>query len=233
VIVCHKHKFIFIKPKKVAGTSAELFLSKFCGEEDILSPVLPHEEPLRLGRGGQNWHVPGLPRRRSRVLRLFGTAIGRDSWGYPGFYHHMPAREIRRLLGPEIWDSYFKFTIERNPWDRQVSLYHWHYRGRDNPPPFESFVANPLRRKVSPNYDIYAIDGEVAVDFVCHYHQLEDDLARVLDILGLEGPVELPRAKSGFRSGGRNWRDYYTERTKEIVGNWYHREIEAFGYSFD
>ena len=231
MIVCHKHKFIFIKPKKVAGTSAELFLSKFCGEDDILSPVLPDEEPLRLGRGGQNWRLPGY--RRNRLLRIAGSVLDRPSWGYPGFYHHMPAREIRRLLGPEIWDSYFKFTVERNPWDRQVSLYHWHYRGRDNPPPFESFVANPLRRKVSPNYDIYAIDGEVAVDFVCHYHRLEDDLAEVLDRLGLGGPVSLPRAKSGFRKQKKHWRDYYTPRTRDIVAQLYRREIAAFGYSFE
>lgn len=47
--VWHKHRFIFIKPKKVAGTSAELLLGKFCGEEDILFPVLPHEEPFESG----------------------------------------------------------------------------------------------------------------------------------------------------------------------------------------
>lgn len=233
MIVSHKHKFIFIKPKKVAGTSAELFLSKFCGEKDIITPVFPDEELLRLGRHAQNWRLPGFARRRSRIIRLFGTAIGRPSLGYPGFYHHIPASEIRRLLGPEIWDSYFKFTVERNPWDRQVSLYHWHYRGRSSAPPFDSFVRNPLRRKISPNYSIYSIGGEVAVDFVCHYHRLEQDLAAVLERLGLEGPVTLPRAKSGFRKEKKPWRDYYTPQTRDIVARWYRREIDAFGYSFD
>jgi len=231
MIVCHELKFVFVKPKKVAGTSVELFVSKFCGQNDIITPLTPAEEQYRLGRKGQNWLLPG--RRRNRALRLLGTVIGRPSLGYEGFHQHMPASEIRRLLGPEIWDSYFKFTVERNPWDRQVSLYHWHYRGRSSPPPFDSFVRNPLRRKISPNYDIYAIGGEVAVDFVCHYHRLEQDLAAVLKRLGLEGPVTLPRAKSGFRKEKKHWRDYYTPETRDIVAGWYRREIDAFGYSFD
>jgi len=231
VIVSHESKFIFVKPKKVAGSSVELFLSKFCGPDDIITPLGAEEEKQRLGRTEQNWRLPG--HRRSRLLRVIGNATNRQVLGYEGYNQHMPAREIRRLLGPEIWDSYFKFTVERNPWDRQVSLYHWHYRKSATPPPFESFVANPLRRKVSPNYDIYAIDGEVAVDFVCHYHQLEADLAEVLDRLGLEGPVSLPRAKSGFRKQKKHWRDYYTPRTRDIVAQLYRREIAAFGYSFE
>ena len=41
VIVSHKHKFIFIKTRKTAGTSIELFLSRFCGEKDIITPIYP------------------------------------------------------------------------------------------------------------------------------------------------------------------------------------------------
>jgi len=231
VIISHQSKFIFIKPKKVAGSSVELFLSKFCGPDDIITPLGVEEEKLRSARTEQNWRLPG--HRRSRMLRVIGNATNRHVMGYEGYHQHIPAREIRRLLGPEIWDSYFKFTVERNPWDRQVSLYHWHYRGRSSPPPFDSFIRNPLRRKISPNYSIYSIGGEVAVDFVCHYHRLEQDLAVVLERLGLEGPVTLPRAKSGFRKEKKHWRDYYTPQTRDIVAGWYRREIDAFGYSFD
>ena len=38
MIISHKHKFIFIKTRKTAGTSIELFLSRFCGPEDIITP---------------------------------------------------------------------------------------------------------------------------------------------------------------------------------------------------
>lgn len=231
MIVSHQSKFIFVKPKKVAGSSVELFLSKFCGADDIITPLAEDEELHRLGPSPRNYKSDKLM--QGKLFKTVGRIIGRPVFGLRGFRQHTHAWHAKLLLGPEIWDSYFKFTIERNPWDRQVSLYHWHYRGRAEPPPFDSFIRNPLRRKISPNYDIYAIGGEVAADFVCHYHRLERDLAAVLERLGLEGPVTLPRAKSGFRKEKKHWREYYTPQTRDLVAGWYRREVEAFGYSFD
>ena len=53
MIVSHAHKFIFIKTKKTAGTSLEIALSKYCGAEDVLAPLVDHDEKARFGhRGG-------------------------------------------------------------------------------------------------------------------------------------------------------------------------------------
>lgn len=43
MIVSHKHKFIYLKLYKVAGTSVEYFLEQFCGNEDIVTPITPRE----------------------------------------------------------------------------------------------------------------------------------------------------------------------------------------------
>ncbi|HXG79736.1 MAG TPA: sulfotransferase family 2 domain-containing protein [Methyloceanibacter sp.] len=229
MIVSHAHRFIFIKSRKVAGTSVEVFLSRFCGEDDIITP-LGADEALREGMGGRNFWF-STPGRGNRLLRLWGKLLGRPSLGYRGYYPHIPAKEIRRLVGDEIWNSYYKFSIERNPWDRQVSLYHWHYRDRGAKPSFDVFIRSPLHRKISSNFDTYAIDGQVAADYVCRYESLERDLQRVLDEIGIDAKVELPKAKASHRNG-RSWRDYYTPTTRDIVGRWYAREIETFGYSF-
>ena len=229
MIVSHSHRFIFIKPQKVAGTSVEVFLSQFCGEQDIITP-LGADETLRQGMGGRNFWF-SVPGRGNRLRRLWGEMIGRPSIGYRGYYPHMPAKEIRRLIGEQIWSDYFKFTIERNPWDRQVSLYHWHYRKRKTKPSFDLFIRSPFHRKISPNFDTYAIDGKIAADYVCRYETLEEDLIHVLKDIGIDTKVDLPRAKGGHRSE-RPWRDYYTPRTRDIVGQWYAREIAALGYSF-
>ena len=39
-------------------------------------------------------------------------------------YHpHMSASELRGAIGKTCWNAYFKFVVERNPWDRQVSYW--------------------------------------------------------------------------------------------------------------
>ena len=198
MIISHEHQFIFIKTRKVAGTSVELFLSQFCGEEDILTTMGP-DEKLREGwaratigsralGAGTGWFAVGGPFSAARQM-----AIG-------GFYPHIPANEIRRLLREETWNSYFKFTFERNPWDRQVSLYHFHYHDRETTPRFDRFIRSPFHRKISSNFDTYAIGGKVAADYVCRYETLDDDLASVLKQLGIHQAVKLSRAKGKYRS---------------------------------
>jgi hypothetical protein len=39
MILSHTRKFIFIKTRKVSGTSMEISLSQFCGEGDIITPI--------------------------------------------------------------------------------------------------------------------------------------------------------------------------------------------------
>ena len=39
MIISHKLKVIYIKLAKVTGTSFELALSKYCGPDDILTPI--------------------------------------------------------------------------------------------------------------------------------------------------------------------------------------------------
>lgn len=59
-------------------------------------------------------------------------------------------------------------------------------------------VDNPLRMdKLAHNQDIYRIVGKIAVDKVCRYETLSDDLDQVWARIGLPRPVELPRTKVG------------------------------------
>ncbi len=214
MIVSHEHKFIFLKTRKTAGTSVEIALSRHCGRDDIITATSPGEEELRReygGRGPQN-HDLG-----NRLL-----------------YSHMKASRARRLVGPEVWGSYFKFTVERNPWDTVVSSYSWVTRERSGRPrkrptlTFEEFLERvPTMRWNSP---IYRIRGEVAVDKVCLYESLADDLEEVRQRLGMP-PLELPHAKGGFRDE-RHYRAYYRPEDVEKVRTWFADTIETFGYDF-
>ena len=63
------------------------------------------------------------------------------------------------------------------------------------------------------NYDIYSIDGDVAVDFVGRYERLDGDLKLALERVGLCLDTELPRAKATFRPNDLPYRDYYDDET--------------------
>jgi hypothetical protein len=230
MIISHEHKFIFLKTKKTAGTSIELALSELCGDRDIISPLTAIDEALRAnGRGAQNWWLHGWWQSPRPILqrRLF-KFTAQDY----GFYNHMPAEEAKALLNDDkVWRSYFKFAFERNPWDRQVSLYYQRYRSEDERPPFATFIHSGRRARIN-NYDIYSIGGEPTVDFLGRFETLEQDFRHALGQVGLKFNKSLPRAKATFRPNALPYRAYYEGETIAIVGDWYKREIDLLGYAF-
>ena len=231
MILSHKHRFIFLKTRKTAGTSVELALSQLCGPDDILTPISQKDEEKRAalpGPGAQNWQK-GI--RINRLERFVGKLIHQRARGR-GFFNHVQAREVKRIAGADIWNSYFKFSVERNPWDRQVSLYYWRYRNPKKRPTFDAFIKNAYWRKKVDNYDIYSLNGEIAADFVIQYDRLDQGFDEALNRIGITDRPEIPTSKSGTRTGGRDYRDHYTDETRDMVGAWYAREIEAFGYRF-
>src|SRR5690606_20572751 len=106
----------------------------------------------------------------TELRKKFNYMMGRRV--RPTFYNHMPARKVRRIVGAGTWNNYFKFTVERNPWDAQVSLYFWKYRDPLRRPPFETYVRSLQARPQSTNFSIYAIGDTIAVNYVCQYERL-------------------------------------------------------------
>ena len=51
MIISHKLKVIYIKLAKVAGTSFEVALSKYCGPDDILTPIKENGQEYRESLG--------------------------------------------------------------------------------------------------------------------------------------------------------------------------------------
>jgi len=61
MIISHRHRFIFIKLRKTAGTSMEIALSGICGDQDVITPISEEDEKVRreMGfRGPQNTLIP-------------------------------------------------------------------------------------------------------------------------------------------------------------------------------
>jgi hypothetical protein len=227
MIVSHAHRFIFLKTKKTAGTSTELALSAFCGPEDIIPPLRKHEG-LRRGDGPRNWQRTGPTRfwRQLVDVKLLGKRPHRID-----FHPHMSARDLRSALGRARWNAYFKFVVERNPWDRQVS--YWEFtRGKMNMPDMSLRDSLELPRSRLKNPKNYMIDGALVVDHVVRYEHLDTDLAQVMCHLGLSDKLDLPRANGAYRKSG-DYRAHYDLEARNWVAEAYKTEIDLFGYRFD
>jgi len=230
MIISHEHKFIFLKTNKTAGTSIEAALCKLCGEADVITPFRLDNEKARLGRGPQNYRIehPLKPKRP-----LWRKLLGRpERYWHPsvGFYEHMPAWQVRDYVGEEVWRTYFKFAFDRNPWDRQVSWYFYKTKSKAQRPSFERFMTS-RRHAYVDNYQLYAIDGAPAMDFIGRYEQLEQDLGNALSMIGLDNAINLPKTNV-TKTREQNYRSYYSAGTKALVADWYAREIALLGYGF-
>ena len=65
---------------------------------------------------------------------------------------------------------------------------------------------------------------------VGRYETLEDDLAAVLDRIGLDVPIDLPHDKSGYRPTERSEEVAYSPALDEWVAEHFAPEIELMGY---
>lgn len=216
MIVSHKHKFIFLKTNKTAGTSIEIALSAICGPDDIITPISDEDEATRQSMcsiGPQNYQ-----------------AVGKKD-----LYNHASAKEVKAFVGDDIWQDYFKFCIERNPWDRVVSLYFWRESARKGEKRgISDFIAEEgalsiLRKR---GMELYSIDGEIAVDKVCRFEELESDLSSVLNKLGVTSKLNLPRAKSKSRSDRRSYREILSPQDKDAIHALFEKEIKLLNYEW-
>jgi hypothetical protein len=232
MIISHKHKFIFIKTKKTAGTSIEAALSELCGPQDVITPFREESEQDRKGLRPQNFRIEHPLKPKRPLLRKLLMRPERYYHESVGFYEHMPAWRVREYLGEDVWSSYFKFAFDRNPWDRQVSWYLYKTKSKRARPSFEQFMTNRARAYVD-NYELYTIDGALAVDFVGRYERLEQDLNKALDLAGVGRQVAAPRTNvTPNKDGARDYRSYYAPETKALVAAWYQPEIALLGYGF-
>lgn len=227
MLISHRHKFIFIKTFKTAGTSVEIALSKYCGPDDVITPIIPEDEAKRRELGYPGPQNDLVPLARYTPCE-FARALYRRR--RLRFTNHASAIFVRQHIDPAIWNSYFKFSFERNPWDRIVSGYYYAYP-REPRPSLSEFVAGQ-RANTFGAFDLYTEDGEILVDQVYRFEALDAAMEDLRQRLNLPETPVLPRAKGGYRSDKRSYRDLLSAADRDKIARVYAREIAFFGYEF-
>ena len=236
MMLLHDHKILFLKPKKVAGTSFEIALSKYAGKKDIITPISPKDEDLRqkLGfRGAQNFSY-GWADVLTQPIRFLPKAISKREWPAK-FLNHISAKKARTLVGKQIWNEYTKVSIVRNPYEYLISIYFWRTRGKVDRPSFEAWcLKNPIIFEY--NRDQYFIDGDNVVDLYIRFENFAEDIQALEDgtpgLNGLNDVFSKIAAKSGNRPPDASVEVMFkdAERLKNLVKVHSKYELKHFGY---
>lgn len=238
MIVSHKHKIIFIKPRKVAGTSFEIALSKYLADDDIITPVSREDERIRrkLGFTGPRGFSFGFAKyfgkKPTKRISLFGLRLPHK------YYNHISAPQIKRRLDAAVWRDYRKVSIVRNPWERAVSIFFWKNTKSWKQPNLAEFTSYFMKNKylLEINYPNYMVGGKDVIDTYIRYENFEEDILKlereVPSLAGLWDTFKDINAKADTRDKSRTTAEIFRNNPEvnalvEKMNRW---EIEKFSY---
>ena len=217
MLLSHKYKFLFIHIAKTGGTSVRAALNSLRWRDPMYYLLWPGH----------------------KISSLTGHKLGIK---FPRHAHVIAAKE---MLPEQFYNSLFKFTFVRNPWDLQVSSFHHIQRERpqymNGITDFNEFMRwkfNPERpyqyhidTSLALQTDFFVdLQGNNIIDFIGHYENLAEDFEQVCNRIGVS--LNLPH-KRAAKNRGRDYRNYYADDTSELVARHFARDIDMLNYRFD
>ena len=237
------HQLISLFPHDVRRWSVRCLNRKFA----------KYGDELRAKRSDQDYSV--LPMLSMGALLVHIPKCAGISFSRALFHSigpgHLTIRSYEVILTKKEYDSCFKFTIVRNPWDRLFSAYTFLMKGgmADNDvqfrddilskyPDFEQFVLRGLEDLEVLNYYHFLPQehylrnyrGKVALDFIGRFEQLQEDFKYITDKLGVSCELNHYN-KTNHRVDG-NYREAYNPRMQKRVEDVYRADVELLGYEF-
>lgn len=202
-IISIKHKFIFLKTRKVAGTSIEAELRKLTGEDDIVPAVTPRDEyhSAKDGYHSRNYLAErGLEEHYTSLVmaKRFEEAAEYLASHKPIAPSHMKYPRIEsivRTMGYNI-DDFFVFTVDRHPysWVLSSALYNnaeYNRKGEDIKNWTVREINNLVRKHLNrdaffekANWNLYSDGNEILVDKVLKYEELNSQLSDLYNKYG-------------------------------------------------
>ncbi len=241
MILSFRHNFLFVRARKVAGTSVEIALSTLCGPDDITAPIVAVDERLRLDSGGHcaNFGEPRLEQAWRDMVRAASPEQLATMKPPPSRYRpHMSVGEIEAAHGAPL-DAFRLVCVERDPFAKVISFLHMRHNfpGYKAGAPDMATAIGDLSAELDEAFardrlgilkSIHMYGGRTPE--VIHYERLEADFADFVATLGVAAPP-LPHAKRGPLSNAIDPATVFRRDQIEQLNAFFAAELAAFGYT--
>lgn len=174
--------------------------------------------------------------------RLFGWCPKRQL-----HMQHATAKQLleTELITEDVWQSYYKFTFVRNPWDRAYSDYQWVQEFAGVKDTFKNYINKEGAFKevfTNNSKETYLGDhllqqtrffdfkGMYKPDFVGRFESFSDDIELVLKNVALNQVFNVLTNKSKRRV---DYSLFYTKSKRQLVDKKFNKDIELLGYEFE
>jgi len=226
--ISHKHKILFIHVPKCAGTTVEQILD-MSTVKNLFATSCPTKE-IECIYSFENFSE--IEKKRCQLKNP----------------QHYTYKELKKILPPDVINTYYKFAIVRNPYTRLASAYMFakikqslmKKRFSDRFPSFSEFVNTQLY--VDYETRLYDYDGhlETQTSFLesengsfnelNRIFKFEQDLPECLSMLKAKTRInfDVHSRKSTY---DKPIQELYDFNTQEIVYNFYKDDFINFGYS--
>jgi hypothetical protein len=147
-------------------------------------------------------------------------------------HKHETAENLSHLLRENVWGS--RFSVERHPHDRILSLWQYHTRKREKPPSLTQFLDTVVQAqgtekwKLYLNGSIHSIGEHIVADRILRWESLAQDLPSFLETFGIHD-LRLSTVKATFRSPGGAV-DSLNQERRQRIQLLYDRELSLFRY---
>lgn len=148
--------------------------------------------------------------------------------------HLTPKYLKQHEISSEIYHSYTKFTIVRNPYRRVVSEYMWRHKSKKNKtePDFYKWMRNYYKtidndHKLKQVDFIYDENGNKEVDYIMRLENITTEFPKFLDFISYKEEKKLQIINS---TKSDEYKYLLSDRCKEFIYDFYEEDFKMLNY---